>query len=88
MAYQYPFIANYLLMKIFKNGNGLISLDELKENQGFRTDLNEQCLADLCEDHLIIKVIISKIDFYQINDDGLYFIKKSLEKGLENLKDD
>ncbi len=87
MTYEYPFIANYLLLKLYQNENQLVSLEVLKENQNFRTDLNEQCLADLQEDNLISEITLSKIKFYQITTQGLSLLRKSVENGLQSFGD-
>jgi len=82
--FEYPFIADYLLLKLH-NDKQLHSLVKLKENQNFRTDLNEQCLADLEEHHLINSVTIDELIFYQINSTGINFVKKAVEIHLTKL---
>ena len=85
MTYEYPQIANQILMRLFKHENEIISLEELRENQNINPNLNEQCLDDLQEDTLISEIRISKILFYQITSNGIRLIKSSIKNGLKDL---
>lgn len=86
MTYNYPQIANQLLMKLYKQEKDIVSLEVLRENQNFNPDSNEQSLADLLEDNLISEIRISQIIFYQITPDGVRLIKNSIRDGLKDLE--